>query len=126
MQLAEHSFDGSGPRDEGDPIPPKRKNVAVPLVLAFLGLGLGLSHLYVRKRTAGLVLLAVAAVGIGLAIGGNVWGMLIVGGVWLFDLIGGIAGVYTYNAALDALVHQVEPEAPDDVVHEEIVERVLH
>lgn len=92
---------GRGPLAPRDRLPAKRKSVAVPLVLAGLGLGLGLSHLYVRKRTLGLVLLGLAALAFVLLFTGQLVGAWLLAAVWLADLVGGVWGVRTYNQILD-------------------------
>jgi len=92
---------GGGPLAPEDRIPAKRKKIAVPLVLAGLGLGVGLSHLYVRKRSWGIALLALAGLSFALLFSGQLVGIWLLVAVWITDLVGGIAGVFTYNRILD-------------------------
>ncbi len=105
---------GGGPLAPEDRLPAKRKTIAVPLVLAGLGLGLGFSHLYVRKRTFGIGLLALAGVALLLLFTGQLVGLWLLIAVWIVDLVGGLWGVRTYNQILDeaeaALRYQRPPK----------------
>ena len=77
----------------------KPKSIAIPVILAVVGIGLGFSHIYAGRRTMGGILLLLALFGLGMSLGGNWLGPLLLAGVWLTDLVGGLLGVAAFNRA---------------------------
>jgi hypothetical protein len=93
--------DDSAIEDSDDAGPLVRKKMlGVPFLLVMLGLAVGFGHIYAGKMRTGIVLIALAVVGVVDALFGSGWGVLLLVAVELFDLLGGLVGVAQYNREL--------------------------
>lgn len=89
--------DDEGERGE----PPRKKSLAVALVIGGLGLAIGTLHMYVGERRTGIALLGLAGVALVLMMAGMPWGRPLLLAVWALDVGRGVTLIWRHNAAID-------------------------
>lgn len=92
--------------DEGDEVlapreAPRKKSIAIALVLGGLGLAVGTLHIYVGKRWTGIALLVLAAIAFFLIMLGKPQANQLLLCVWGFDIVRGLILIHRHNAAID-------------------------
>jgi hypothetical protein len=101
---AQSDADAIDDHDDDGPLV-RRKMVGVPFLLVMIGLAVGFAHIYAGHKRTGIVLLALAVVGLVDGLFGQGWGVLLLVAVELFDLVGGIIAVSQYNRRLRDAKH---------------------
>jgi hypothetical protein len=101
-ELDEADDDDGDDEDEGEVgEPPRKKSLAVALVVGGLGLALGTLHMYVGERRTGIALLGLAGVALVLMMAGMPWGRPLLLAVWALDVGRGVVLIWRHNAAID-------------------------